>query len=176
MTPYFTPLQECHFPLLLKWLETPHVKAWWDQDVVWTPELVTKRFGTYVQGYKILKNIKKPMHGFIICIDDKEIGYIQYYNAYDFPREQGYVIEGLPQNMASIDLFIGEEEFIGKGLGPVIMMQFFKDHIASVYDACFVDPDTTNTSAIRAYEKAGFKRVKTVNEGSITWMVRRQSS
>ena len=74
----FIPLQESHFPLLLKWLEMPHVKAWWDQDVQWTSKLIKKKFETYVQGYKILKNIKKPMHSFIICKDEKEIGYIQF--------------------------------------------------------------------------------------------------
>jgi len=46
----FTPLQESHFPLLLKWLETPHVKAWWDKDIHWTPELIKKRYASYVQG------------------------------------------------------------------------------------------------------------------------------
>ena len=169
----FIPLEESHFPLLLKWLETPHVKAWWDQDVQWTWELIRKRFETYVQGYKILKNINKPMHSFIICRDGKEIGYIQFYNAYDFPREQGYVIEGLPKNMASLDLFIGEENEVGKGLGPLLLTQFLKEHIDPVYVACFVDPDTANVQAIRAYEKAGFKAVKTVNEGTITWMMRK---
>src|SRR3990167_1701181 len=117
----FTPLQESHFPLLLHWLETPHVKAWWDQDVQWTPELIKKRFETYVQGFKRLalpdRVIKKPMHAFIVCVNGQEIGYIQYYNAYDFPREQGYEIEGLPQSMASLDVLIGEEAVIGKGWG-----------------------------------------------------------
>lgn len=169
----FIPLEESLFPLLLKWLETPHVKAWWDQDIQWTPELIKKRFETYVQDYKVLKNIKKPMHSFIICRDGKKIGYIQYYNAYDFPREQGYVIEELPQNMASLDVFIGEKDELGKGLGPLLLTQFLKEHIDPLYEACFVDPDTANVQAIRAYEKAGFKKVKTVNEGAITWMMRK---
>ncbi|NBO24779.1 MAG: aminoglycoside adenylyltransferase, partial [Chlamydiae bacterium] len=26
----FAPLAESHFSLLLKWLESPHVKKWWD--------------------------------------------------------------------------------------------------------------------------------------------------
>lgn len=29
----FETLHESHFTLLLKWLETPHVKKWWDEDV-----------------------------------------------------------------------------------------------------------------------------------------------
>jgi len=34
MNTTFQPLAISHFPLLLQWLETPHVKAWWDQDVL----------------------------------------------------------------------------------------------------------------------------------------------
>lgn len=32
----FIPLAELHFSLLLKWLNTSHVKSWWDRDVNWT--------------------------------------------------------------------------------------------------------------------------------------------
>ena len=49
----FTSLTESHFPLLLKWLETTHVKLWWDQDVKWTPELIQEKYGSYVKGYKL---------------------------------------------------------------------------------------------------------------------------
>lgn len=62
---------------------------------------------------------------------------------------------------------------MGKGLGPLLLTQFLKEHIDPFYEACFVDPDTANVQAIRAYGKAGFKKVKTVNEGAITWMIRK---
>ena len=61
----FIPLTHDHFPLLLTWLETPHVKAWWDQDVMWTAPKIDEKYGTYVQGYKILKGIQHPIHAFI---------------------------------------------------------------------------------------------------------------
>ncbi|MBY0292843.1 MAG: acetyltransferase, partial [Alphaproteobacteria bacterium] len=61
----FIPLQEHHFPLLLKWLEVPHVKAWWDQNILWTSELIKEKYGAYVQGFKRLnlpgRIIEKPM-------------------------------------------------------------------------------------------------------------------
>jgi len=172
----FKPLQKSHFPLLLHWLETSHVKAWWDQDVKWTPELIKERFGSYVHGFKRLKLkdrvIEKPMHAFIVCLDNKEIGYIQYYNAYDFPPEEGYEMENLPINLAAVDVFIGDPGSISRGIGPLLLDTFLKEHVFNEFDAVFVDPDTVNTQAIRAYEKAGFKKIKTVNEGTITFMVR----
>jgi aminoglycoside 6'-N-acetyltransferase len=172
----FLPLQEKHFPLLLEWLETPHVKAWWDQDVHWTMELIEEKYGRYVKGFKrlALPNgvIEKPMHAFIMCIDGKEVGYIQYYSAYDFPRKQGDELKGLSSSLASIDVFIGEESFIGKGFGPLLMEAFLNEHVFKHFDAVFVDPDAANLHAIRAYEKAGFQQFHTIKKGSITWMVK----
>jgi hypothetical protein len=36
----------------------------------------------------------------------------------------------------------------------------------------FVDPDTTHIRAIRAYKKAGFKKIKMVKKGMIMWILR----
>ncbi|MCC8417838.1 MAG: hypothetical protein LN588_05075 [Rickettsia endosymbiont of Bryobia graminum] len=66
----FIPLNKSHFPLLLKWLETPHVKAWWDKNIHWTAELVNKKYSNYIKGYKVLTlkdhTITKPIYSFII--------------------------------------------------------------------------------------------------------------
>ncbi len=176
MTITFQPLQETHFFLLLKWLETPHVKLWWDAYAEWTLELIENKYRNYVKGFKRLEFkgcvIEKPTHAFLICIDDKEVGYIQYYNVYDFPCEQGDEIEGIPDSLAALDIFIGEDGFLGKGLGSRIIKQFLSEYVDPHYDACFVDPDTANIRAIRTYENAGFKKIKMVKDGRITWMLR----
>lgn len=168
----FTPLQESHFPLLLTWLESPHVKAWWDQDIHWTTELVKEKYGSYVEGYKWEQGLKKPFQAYIITANDHPMGYIQSYNAYDFPREDNIPLENLPKSLAGLDFFIGEPRYLEKGYGSEILRQFLKEHIDPIYEACFVDPDTRNIRAIRAYEKAGFKKIKPVKEGTIIWMVR----
>jgi len=170
----FNPLQEVHFSLLLKWLETPHVKGWWDQDIQWTHELIKEKFGSYVQGYKVEQGIKKPIQAYIIYIDDVPIGYIQLYNAYDFSREDNIALTGLPNSLAALDIFIGEEDYAGKGLGAHIMKQFLAEYVDPSYEACFVDPDTANIKAIRVYEKAGFKKIKSIKEETVTWMVRKK--
>ncbi len=168
----FIPLQERHLPLLLAWLEMPHVKAWWDQDVHWTIELIKDKYGSYVHGYKIDDGIKKPVQALIICADGKEIGYIQLYNAHDFAREDGIALDELSRSLAAFDIFIGDPAYVGKGYGSRIMKQFLEEFVDPAYEACFVDPDTANAQAIRAYENVGFKKVKTVKDDAITWMVR----
>jgi aminoglycoside 6'-N-acetyltransferase len=49
----FIPLAESHFPLLFKWLETPHAKEWGDQDIVYNINLVKEKFGTQAHGKPI---------------------------------------------------------------------------------------------------------------------------
>ena len=170
----FQPLQESHLPLLLKWLETPHVKAWWDQDVEWTPELIKEKYGSYVQGYKGEQGLKKPTQAYIVYVEDDPIGYTQLYNTHDFPREDKVSLAQHSDSLAGLDIFIGEEAFLGKGLGSRIIKKFLNEYVDPHYDACFVDPDTANIKAIRAYENAGFKKRKTVKDGAVTWMMRRK--
>lgn len=151
----FTPLQPDHFSLLFKWLETPHVKQWWDKDIAWTLERVEEKYTPYTQGYKPLNGVSKPMHAFIIEADSKPIGYIQYYNRHDFLPE-GYHKDVLPDSLAAIDIYIGEPDAIGKGLGSYIITHFLEAFIWHNFDYCCVDPDKANRAAIKAYTKAGF--------------------
>lgn len=164
----FKPLCETDFPLLLTWLETQHVKAWWDQDVAWTPALIQEKFGDYVKGYKLVNGVSKKIHAYIICANNKPIGYIQIYNAYDFPRSKP--LTGLPTSLAAFDILIGEKNYLNQGIGSKAIVQLLKKHSDS-YTHAFADPESTNLAAIRAYEKAGFKKINEQPNTGETWMI-----
>jgi RimJ/RimL family protein N-acetyltransferase len=167
----FAPLVVSHFSLLLKWLESPHVKKWWDQDVHWTPALIDQKFGDYVKGYKLDNDIAKPINAYIICVDEKPIGYIQIYNAYDFPRDKPLV--NLPESLAAFDILIGEADYLKRGIGSKAITVFLDQYAAS-YNHVFVDPDSNNIAAIRAYEKAGFKKTAYHLGTNEIWMMKSQ--
>jgi aminoglycoside 6'-N-acetyltransferase len=169
----FEPLNGSHFHLLLKWLEMPHVKKWWDQKIHWTPELIQEKYGSYVKGYKWEQGRKKPFQAYIITANNNPIGYIQSYNAYDFPREDSILLQGLPKSLAALDFFIGEDEYLGKGLGSESLRQFLKEYIDPIYQACFVDPDIMNIHAIRSYDKAGFRAIRAFSKEQVIWMLKK---
>jgi aminoglycoside 6'-N-acetyltransferase len=73
----FYSLLPTHFELMFRWLEAPHVKKWWDQDISYTLDLVREKYESYTQGYKSVDGIKKPIDAYIINFDDQPIGYIQ---------------------------------------------------------------------------------------------------
>ena len=164
MTITFEPLAITHFPLLLKWLETPHVKTWWNDHVIWTLELIEKKYSCYVTSSNLIK-------AYIICMEGKPIGYIQCYNKHDFPREHDYAIE-LPTSCAAIDWYIGEPDFIGRGIGTRTLKLFLDIHIFTSFDNVFVDPDTPNVGAIHVYKKVGFKRINQAHSSEITLMIK----
>lgn len=157
---YFIPLAVRHFPLLATWMNTPHVAPWWSEGRSWSLQDIMEKYTTYVDGYKIVNGQKKPIHGFIIMYDQTPIGYIQYYNVHDFGREFGSVKDFFPHisdATAALDFYIGDPNFIGKGLGSPILIAFLQHHIWPHFQACFVDPNTANQRAIKTYLKAGFK-------------------
>ena len=169
----FEPLHESHFPLLLKWLETPHVKKWWDQDVTYTMDLVREKYSSYIKGYKRVDGQQKPIQGFIIHNNQNPIGYIQIYNAYDFPRSK--ILSGLPANLGAFDIFIAEESDLQQGLGSKAILEFLRVH-GNQYSNIFADPDSNNIAAIKCYEKAGFKRFSEQQDTEEVWMLKDLSS
>ena len=175
----FESLRESHFPLLLKWLESSHVKKWWDQDIVWNASLISDKYTTYVEGYKVLNlksgiTIQKPIHPFIIMYKEVPIGYIQYYDKYDFPSHHSYDLNDIPSACAGIDCYIGEIDYTGKGIGAKALKLFVKDVIPKKFTNIFVDPEIDNISAIKAYDKAGFQKVAEKKDQGIVWMIRSQ--
>lgn len=165
----FEPLNEDHLPLMLKWLQSPHVKKWWDPEIVYTPDLVKSKYGPYIQNYKHVNGINKPIHAYIINLEQDSVGYIQIYNAYDFPQSKS--LFGLPEKLGAFDIFIGEEMHLGKNVGSQTIIKFLNLY-GNEYPYVFAAPDSDNIAAIKAYEKAGFKKIsvqKTINEVWMLW-------
>jgi len=154
----FKSLANDHFPLLLKWFNTLHVKAWWDPDIEWTIEKVQEKYQSYISKYKLENGVAKEIYSFIIELDYNPIGYIQMYNAYDFVRST--TLTGLPKSLAAIDFFIGEKEVLRKGMGTKALEKFINQFCFNKFEFVFVDPDLLNIAAIRTYEKCGFKAVR----------------
>ena len=162
----FKPLTGSHFLLLLEWLKTTHVKDWWDRDISYTQALVEEKYASYVEGYKLENGVEKAISCFVIYVDNNPIGYIQIYNAYDFTREAPLI--DLPRSLAAIDFFIGNADYIGKGIGAEILRIF--DYQG--YKNILVDPDMDNIAAIKTYEKAGFKKIKEYKESNEILMLK----
>lgn len=70
--------------------------------------------------------------------------------------------------LGAIDFYIGEEEYLRKGIGSEVLKTF--DY--KKFDYIFVDPDINNIVAIKTYEKAGFKKIKEHLDTNEVWMIK----
>jgi RimJ/RimL family protein N-acetyltransferase len=99
---------------------------------------------------------------FIASYDGEPVGYVQRY----FPeREPDYWgRQELPPGLAGIDLLVGEPAFVHRGFGPVMIRAFLRQVVFAdpAVRGCLIDPDPDNRIAIRAYEKVGFRHLRTI--------------
>lgn len=146
---YFRPLKEEDIVLLTEWLNREHLQKWWSAEKV-TLKDVQKKY---------LPRISKDdaARPFIVMLDDRPAGYIQYYFA--DKGDPGWWPDKPAAGVLGIDQFIADSSDLGQGLGTQIIIQFIqflKEEID--IKEIRVDPHPDNFRAIRCYEKVGFIR------------------
>lgn len=147
----FKPLQKNDLDLLCEWLDKPHVKEWWDDHL--SHEEIKAKY-----GQRIGDEVVVP---FIIYLNDKPIGFIQYYHATQvgdgwWPNET--------EGTVGIDQFIGEEDCINRGLGTQMITAFIQQLFSTQgVKKIITDVDPNNKRAIKCYEKVGFKFVELID-------------
>lgn len=60
----------------------------------------------------------------------------------------------------TLDLLIGEEAFLDKGLSTLMVQAFLSNHFPEIQEV-FIDPEVANKRAIHVYEKLAFKKLET---------------
>lgn len=151
----FHPLTRADFPLLLRWLNAPHVRAWWRGPAV-TPAAIEADYGPQVDGADPARvfvfhygGVHGGVHG------GTAAGLIQCYRHADHPDWDRAV--GVP-GAAGIDYFIGEERQCGRGLGTAVITAFTPLVFGFYPDTTVIvaTPQRDNRASCRALEKAGF--------------------
>lgn len=156
--PYqFRSFTAADLPLMATWLVRPHVREWWGD-----PE---------EQLALVASDLDHPdMDQFLVLAGGRPFAYIQCYRL-------GVWNEGFgpqPAGTRGIDQSIGEPDMLGRGHGSAFVRQFSDDLLARGVPRVVTDPDPDNPRAIRAYEKAGFRRDRVVDtpDGPALLMVR----
>lgn len=126
---------------LQEWLDRPHVAEWWRNEDA----------STY---------LAQAHEHYLIVVDGRPVGMIQTYLVDDYPEWKAIV--GDDANMAGVDLFIGEEDLIGAGLGPQVLRAFVDEVVST--DVCVATVEEANRRSWRAFEKAGFRHARDVEE------------
>jgi aminoglycoside 6'-N-acetyltransferase len=154
----FHPMSAQDLPIVRRWLKAPHVAQWWhDPDV---------------QFALVSEDLHDPaMDQFIVATDNRPFAYLQCYDPTAWP--EGGLGEH-PEGTRGIDQFIGEPDMIDRGHGSALIRDFVDDLLKTGTPRVVTDPDPANSRAVRAYEKAGFQKLRLVDtpDGSALLMVR----
>lgn len=148
----FTPLTAGDLGLVEEWLRRAHVARWWRDDI-----------GESLAEYRAALEGREPTDHYLIVADGRPVGMIQTYLVSDYPEWEAIVQVG--EGVAGVDILIGEEELIGRGLGPRILTEFAGDVITS--PAVIATVQEENRRSWRAFEKAGFRHVRDVEEDGV---------
>lgn len=142
--------------LLHEWLRRPHVKRWYTDHG--TYDEVVDHYLPAIEG-------RDPTDHYIVVLDDRPIGMLQTYVVADYP-EYAKLVDVGDRTTAGVDILIGVEELTGRGLGTEILRRFVADVVFARAEtmAVVADPDVENVASVRAFEKSGFRAVRTFVE------------
>jgi aminoglycoside 6'-N-acetyltransferase len=157
------------YELIVRWRNEPHVREWWDPDD--PPMTLASAIGEY--GANTREGA--PTTACIIERNGSPIGFLQFYRWSDEPSDSEVLGISLDQDAWGLDLFIGEPSQVGQEVGPRaidMLCRFLFEERGASSVALVAAQD--NARALRAYEKAGFRRVQAaldtdVKDGQRVW-------
>ena len=152
----FEPLRKEDLSLLREWLGREHVRPWWRDDL----EESLREYEQAIAGLD-------PTDHYLILVKDRPVGMIETYLVEKHPEWEAIVQVG--EGVAGVDLLIGEPDLIGAGLGPRVLAEFAEKVVFARPEthACIAAVDEANRRSWRAFEKAGFRYVRDVEEDGL---------
>ncbi len=168
----FKPLTESYLPLLHQWFQIDHIKKWYARGETYSLEMIKEKYLPRIKA-------SDKIPSYIILLDDKPIGYIQFYHL-DAP----YYPEGLtdfshplfkihpPEEIAGLDVFIADINYLGRGYGKKLILHFIANIIPPKFNTILVDPAKNNINALSAFYKMGFKEFITTDTQHILILTR----
>ncbi|VVC77259.1 Bifunctional AAC/APH [Aquicella siphonis] len=154
----FKPLREEDLTLLFQWFQKEHVLRWYARGQGYTLEMIKEKYRPRLDD--------PDLKSYIIHIHDKPVGYIQLY------RLSSYFPEGIsdyshplfslfqPHELAGIDLFMADENYLGKGYASKALMCFVQACVKNEFRALLADPSKENSRAIAFFMRNGFREVE----------------
>lgn len=145
----FPRLEAHHVDLVHAWLDAPHARRW---------------FGGPHSRDEVLRDFfsEEWVQGHVAVVDDVPVGLFQWESFGGYPElMRAYLVDD--PAVVNCDVLLAPEAS-SRGLGSVLLRAFLADVVFADprVVTCIIDPEPENAIAIRCYEKAGFRFLRTV--------------
>ncbi len=144
--------------MLCQWFAKPHIREWWTDAL--EPDDIKQKYGN-----RISNPIVCP---FIAYLSEKPFAFIQFYWA---NKIGGACCSDEDNNTIGIDQFIGEEDWLNRCYGTLLIQQFitFLCQKHPKIKKIITEVSPNNLRAKRCYEKVGFRSVGIIDtpQGSV---------
>ena len=150
---HFRPLAEADLRLLGTWRAEPEVARWYGKALDLAK--IEAKYRPRIEG-------REPVESFVIEVDARPVGHVQRYRLTAFPK---YALRtGVSDRAVGMDLYVGEQDVRGRGLGTRVIEQFAAMCFENFPLAPLIvaGPDPSNLRSIRAFERAGFQYQRTI--------------
>jgi aminoglycoside 6'-N-acetyltransferase len=142
---------------IARWRAEPHVHEWWD------PDEPAPSYEEVVAKYGPRARAEDDATACIIEWDGRAIGYVQFYRWLPFTQDEPAIDVRPDGDTFGLDIHIGEPDLIDRGIGSsaVDLLCRYLEHTEHA-SWIALTTEVANTRAQRAYEKAGFVKVRRV--------------
>lgn len=138
--------------VMLPWLTDQRVLEWvYGRDEVYTLERIRKEWDPAPLA-------AEHVWPHMIMLGGRPIGYLQLVWAQ--PHNAGYKADGDLTHTYAFDMFIGEPDLWGSGIGTSVCAIAISELVGRGADRVLIDPRVVNMRAVHVYEKVGFRKVK----------------
>jgi len=135
--------------MIRAWLARPEIQKWWGPSAASEAEVIMALDSPHAIAR-------------IIEVEGLAAGYC---HAIDASLWGDQLPEDLPAGTWDLDIFVGEPEFRGQGIGAEALTQLREEVFSTTLAvAVSVFPSIENEAAVRAYEKIGFVWTRVWND------------
>ena len=154
--------EQADYDHMIRWLNDTRVLEWWDgRDNPLSPERAREKYSPRIAG-------NAPATSFFIELAGWPIGYIQFYRVADYPEWQEVIGLKPDPSVYSVDVFLGEPDLWGKGIGTQALRMVVRHLLEEVgAKEVVITPFAHNARAIRSYEKAGFRKERLIPKAEL---------
>lgn len=154
----FKPVVETQRNLIHAWVKQDYIQQWVHGQGLKNLLTGLEKFFQYQAAGKSIDRQCEITQHWIGYDNDKPFVYLLTSNVFKDEESEYVKYSELDGLAITLDVFICDPDYLGKGLAAIVVKEFLLTHFSDVAEV-FIDPEKSNERAVHVYKKIGFKVV-----------------